>query len=87
MHYPEYCERPYDMVTWLYGQAKQHEQMWSKPKQGGERKEGANSSDEDTKEPTRGLGFMPKPQKNKKLTNQEEQDRKRKADEAAQRKI
>jgi hypothetical protein len=30
---------------------------------------------------------MPKPQKNKKLTIQEEQDRKKKADEAAQKKI
>lgn len=34
-HYPEYCAAPYEMMTWLRGQAQANEEMWSKPGKGG----------------------------------------------------
>ena len=30
-YYPEYSGAPYDMMTWLYGQAKAHEDMYARP--------------------------------------------------------
>ena len=30
-YYPEYCEAPYDMMIYLYGQAKQAEAPYEKP--------------------------------------------------------
>ena len=30
-YYPEYSGAPYDMMTWLYGQAKTHEDMYARP--------------------------------------------------------
>ena len=35
-HYPEYCQAPYQMLTWLHGQSKAHEEMYlKKPSVGG----------------------------------------------------
>lgn len=35
LHYPEYSAAPYEMMTWLYGQAKQEEDRYARPKVGG----------------------------------------------------
>ena len=35
LHYPEYSAAPYDMMTWLFGQAKQDEERYARPKVGG----------------------------------------------------
>lgn len=62
-NYPEYCAAPYEMMTWLHGQAQAHEDMWRKPREGGQRNPGKDDSDsDDNKEPSRGLGVMPQPQ-------------------------
>ena len=48
MHYPEYSGAPYEMMTWLYGQAKAEEDRYSRPKEGGQRTHAASqSSDSD----------------------------------------
>ena len=30
-YYPEYSGAPFDMMTWLFGQAKAHEDMYARP--------------------------------------------------------
>ena len=57
------------MMTWLHGQAKAVEMQYAKPDKGGARTTANNDdSEEENAEPTRGIGFMPKPQKNKQKT-------------------
>ena len=50
-YYPEYSGAPFDMMTWLYGQAKAHEDMYARP-DGRTKTVGVN---EDSKEEDLGL--------------------------------
>jgi hypothetical protein len=55
-HFPEYGGGPYDMMVWLYGQAKAHEDMYLKPTQGGTQVEGEEDDDLDDSKYDQGFG-------------------------------
>ena len=77
-HYPEYCAAPYEMMTWLRGQAAARERAYAPPGRGGVRTGGAGDegSDEEAELP-RGpeRGFGPLSQKHMQDSKKEEKAR------------
>lgn len=64
--YPEYGQAPYDMMIYLYGQAKFHEELYNKPSSGGIGMEG----EEDTLDDKYDRGIGHNKQTNKKDSKQ-----------------
>ena len=82
MHYPEYAASPYQMLSWLFTQAQQHEQlneaMYAKPAA----KDDEDSEDEATRrrrEAKYDRGFGHPGQKNTKANTKKQDEEKRKA--------
>ena len=53
--YPEYGNNPYEMMVWLYGQAKFQEDMYLKPSQGGVGVEADNEDETNTYNENKGF--------------------------------